>query len=158
MAVLKNIKHERFAACIASGCTNPEAYKAAGFVSKYPDQAASRLKNTPTVKARIEELTARITNRAAKKATERAAITKEWILLELQDNAMKAAEVKGGSSVRNRALELLGKEFGMFQEKEPTKPLTLEDLSTEDLEKLLALPVVEDGEKTGSEANPVAVQ
>ena len=55
-------------------------------------------------------------------------------------------------------LEVLGKEFGMFQEKEPTKPLTLEDLSTENLAKLLALPVVEDGEKTGSEGPPPAVQ
>ena len=57
-------------------------------------------------------------------------------MAELWENAQQGAKVKGGSSVRNRALELLGKELGMFQDKE-RKPLRIEDLSTEDLKKLL---------------------
>jgi hypothetical protein len=48
------------------------------------------------------------------------------------------------SSVANRALELLGTELGMFRNDGPPKPIILEDLSTEDLEKLLALPVIDD--------------
>ena len=50
-------------------------------------------------------------------------------MAELWENAQQGAKVKGGSSVRNRALELLGKELGMFQDKE-AKPLNVEDLTT----------------------------
>ena len=46
---------------------------------------------------------------------------------------------KSGSSVANRALELLDTELGMFRNDGPVKPLTLDDLSTEDLERMVAL-------------------
>ena len=36
------------------------------------------------------------------------------MLGKLKENAQKALKVKGGSPVANRALELLGKELGMF--------------------------------------------
>lgn len=37
----------------------------------------------------------------------------------------------------NRALELIGKELGMFRDDQPRKPLTLDDLSDADIQKLL---------------------
>ena len=43
----------------------------------------------------------------------------------------------------DRALELLGTELGMFRNDGPVKPPTLEDLSIEDLEKLLALTPID---------------
>jgi ABC-type phosphate transport system auxiliary subunit len=52
-----------------------------------------------------------LNRRCTDKAIERTPLTKELILNELWDNAQKTAEVKGGSSVRNRALELIGKDF-----------------------------------------------
>src|SRR5262249_52701123 len=51
---------------------------------------------------------------ATAKAVEELAITKEWVLAKLKENAINALKVKGGSPVANRALELLGKELGMF--------------------------------------------
>jgi hypothetical protein len=45
---------------------------------------------------------------------EELAITKEWVLLKLKENAINVLKVEGGSPVANRALELLGKELGMF--------------------------------------------
>jgi phage terminase small subunit len=62
------------------------------------------------------------------KAIERAALTKEWIIAKLIDNAERALQAqqarddagnpvgdfKYEGSVANRALELLGKELGMF--------------------------------------------
>ena len=83
--------------------------------------------------ARIKELTARVTD----KAIERAAITKEWVLRELLDNA-ELAKADGSWAARNRSLELVGKEIGMFGDQEPAKPPRLEDLSSEDLERMLA--------------------
>ena len=71
---------------------------------------------------------------------ERAALTKSWVLRELVDT-YESARASGSLAPANRALELIGKELGMFGDQPPPKPLTLEDLSTEDLMKLLALPV-----------------
>jgi hypothetical protein len=60
------------------------------------------------------------------------------VLAELWDNAQKGATVKVGSSVRNRALELIGKQLGMFNEEQ--KPLSAEDLSIEQIRELLGKP------------------
>jgi hypothetical protein len=51
------------------------------------------------------------------------------------DNLERGKTVKGGSSVVNRACELIGKHLGMFQD-QPPKKLTLEDLTVEELEEL----------------------
>ena len=85
------------------------------------------------VRSRIKELTARLTD----KAIERVAITKEWVLRELLDNA-ELAKADGSWAARNRSLELIGKEIGMFGDQPPPKPpQTLEDLPTEILEQIL---------------------
>lgn len=116
MPVLANLKHERFANHIAAGMTQAAAYKSAGFKSKHPESPASKISKNPLVAARIKELTRRITNAAVRKATEEVAITKELILRELWENAQRGAQVHGGSAVTNRALELLGKELGLFRD------------------------------------------
>jgi hypothetical protein len=55
------------------------------------------------------------------------------------DNA-ELAKADGSWAARNRSLELVGKEIGMFGDQEPPKPPRLEDLSSEDLERMLAEP------------------
>jgi hypothetical protein len=83
---------------------------------------------------RIKELTARVTD----KAIERAALSKSWVLEKLCENAEKALEAPHGSSVANRALELLGTEPGMSGDQPPPQPPTsLEDLPSEILEQIL---------------------
>ena len=138
MPVLKNPKHEIFVQHVIAGNDASEAYKLSGFKGKDPRKRASDLRTKPEIKGRIEELTGRITNNAVKRASAKLAIDKEWVLRELMDNLERGKAVKGGSSVVNRACELIGKHLGMFQDKEP-KPLRLEDLSTEDLKKLLEM-------------------
>src|SRR5258706_148426 len=66
-----------------------------------------------------------------------SAITKEWVLRELLDNAERA-KTDGSWAARNRSLELVGKEIGMFGDQPPPQPpRTLEDLPTEILEQIL---------------------
>ena len=133
MPVLDNIKWERFAKEVARGKTQRAAYKACGYIAKDADSAASDLANNPKVKARIKELTARVTD----KAIERAAVTKEWVLRELLDNA-ELAKADGSWAARNRSLELVGKEIGMFGDQPPpAAPTRLEDLPTSILEQIL---------------------
>ena len=94
--------------------------------------------NRPEVAARIKELTSRIGNSVTQRLSENVATTKEWVLTKLRENAEEALQVKGGSAVANRALELLGKELGLFREPEVKLPVNLEDLPQESLERMLA--------------------
>jgi hypothetical protein len=91
------------------------AYQEAGY---HPNNGnAYALRHRDDVSARISELLAERqaqNAQATAKAVEELAITKEWVLGKLKENAEKALKAEGGSPVANRALELLGKELGMF--------------------------------------------
>lgn len=125
---------ERFARLIVSGKTNVQAYKAIGGTAKHPESAASAIRTNPEVASRIVELLARSTQAAIK----RVALTKEWILENLMENVHKAMQVKGGSSVANRGLELLGNHLDMWHAPAERLPLKLEDLPAETLTNMLA--------------------
>src|SRR4051812_1589916 len=73
MGILSNAKHERFAQELAKGSTAGDAYAAAGYAPN--DGNCIRLKNSPDVVARVEE----ILGRAAAKAE----VTVERVLREL---------------------------------------------------------------------------
>ncbi len=85
---------------------------------------------------RIEELTGRITNNAVKRASAKLAIDKEWVLRGLVENLERGRRVKGGSSVVNRACELIAKLMGYFPDGEQ-KPLSVEDLTADQIREML---------------------
>ena len=83
------------------------------------------------------ELARRATNKCIERVSECTAVTKEYIIEQLLDNA-ELARKSGAYGPRNRALELMGKELGMFGDQPPPQPpRTLEDLPTEILEQIL---------------------
>ena len=92
----------------------------------------------PLFVPRIKELIARIERRSTKAAVAQVAITKEWVLRELVENLDRARGVRGGSAVANRALELIGKQIGMFKEPDAKSIKCLDDLPTSVLEEMLA--------------------
>ena len=128
MAALKNTKHERFAQARVQGKGIAEAFEAAGY-SPNPGNAG-RLNNNEHVQARIAEL--------MEGAAEKTKLSKAWVidrLIEVAERCMQAEPVlnrKGEPALvetptgslapaytfnaagANRALELLGKEEGMF--------------------------------------------
>ena len=132
MPVLDDPRRERFAQGLADGKTQLQAYAAAGFGKS--KSAPSRLAKEPRIQARVGELL-RARNIAMEKAMVRgvrqAGITKEWIIDMLKENAERAMQVrpvldKEGNPtgeyqwngfVANKALELLGRELGMFVER-----------------------------------------
>ena len=121
MPALSKHKHELFAHALVSGLSASAAYVAAGYAAN--DGNAARLKGNERVTARISEL--------QDSAAEKAVVTRRWVLERLIENvnrSMQAVEVKKADgdgtgeyryegSVANRALELLGKELGMFVER-----------------------------------------
>ncbi len=99
MPILRNQRHERFAQEIARGLAACRAYEAAGY--KPNDGSAGRLHRNAQVLARVRELQG--------EAAELAVLDRAFVLSRL----MRNADHEEGH-VANKALELLGKELGMF--------------------------------------------
>jgi phage terminase small subunit len=148
MPILSNDQHEKFVREIVKGSAPHAAYKAAGYKAKsvsVASAAASRLLSNVIVKQRLAELQT--------KAEEKAVINKAWVLRRLVENvdrAMTAEPVRDkegnpsgtftyNGSVANRALELLGKEIGMFVDRsEVGKPGDFDHYSDDDLAKFVS--------------------
>lgn len=85
MPTLPKPKHEIVANALASGKSQAEAYRAAGYV--YKPANASRLCREPSIEARVREIVSERANSEAKAreiAIERSALTEEWIILRLK--------------------------------------------------------------------------
>jgi phage terminase small subunit len=118
MPVLGDQRQELFAQEIAKGKTGEAALVAAGY--KPNRSAASRLLTDVNVSARVREL--------KEAAAEKAVLTQSWVIERLMKNAERSmqreavldedgkplGEYRYDGNVANRALELLGKELGMF--------------------------------------------
>jgi uncharacterized protein YoaH (UPF0181 family) len=103
--VLANPKHERFAQLVAKGVSYTEAAKTVGYSELRASAQGSTLAKHRNVAARISELSARVADQTASSAS----VSKAWVIERLIENAKKP-----GSMVTVRALELIGKELGMF--------------------------------------------
>lgn len=106
MPVLSNVKWERFAQLVASGqLSDLDAYERAGY--RRNRSAASRLSGNVNIRERVSELQAEV--------VERAIVDQTWVLEQLVKIAKNTQETKPG--VATKALELIGKSFGMFVER-----------------------------------------
>ena len=130
-------KQEKFAQNIVSGMSQADAYRNSFNVkaNTKPETVqanASRMMADSTVAARVAELRAPI--------IEKIQLTREWVLNELIENVQMAksaipvrnadgetGEYKQELPSANKALELLGKELGMFVERSETK-MTIHDM------------------------------
>lgn len=129
MPALSNPKHERFAQELAKGKSAEESYALAGFSPNRGN--ASVLKHKQNILDRVSEILEEresIHAQATAEAIKSTALTKAWVIETLMDNVAKAMQAKAMTnddgepigeyqyqgSVANKALELLGKEIGMF--------------------------------------------
>lgn len=164
MPVLMNPKHERFAQNIAAGMNATEAYKNAGYgdVTRSSGHVASgRLRGREDVKERIREILGEreiVVKQSTARAVERVALSKEFVLEALITNVRKSLQMepildKNGTeifryegSVANRALELLGRELGMFiDRKEIGTPGEFANLDANSVKLLIAQRLGLDG-------------
>ena len=127
MPPLKNTKQELFALFLSQGQSQLQAYVNAGY--KKSHSAPNRLVENVGVKARVQELQAR--------AVAKYEVDKVDIMRRLDANA-KTAALAGEIAASNQALALMGKELGMFVEKQELKVDAARGPITDRSEGLLA--------------------
>lgn len=104
MGALSNPRHERFVQELAKGVSASDACRAVGI----DPRNSTRLMKNDEISRRLEELQER--------AVSNVLLSREWVLEQLVDNASKA-KAAGDFGPSNQALNLLGKELGMFVDK-----------------------------------------
>tara|TARA_R110000744_G_scaffold150995_4_gene264378 strand:- start:130 stop:579 length:450 start_codon:yes stop_codon:yes gene_type:complete len=124
-------KQSAFAAFVAEGDSYTKAYRKAYDASKMKEQvvwnAASRLAKNKKVMTYIAALKKK--DATAVEAHDK--LSKDWIVQRLQDEAQNDGNP---AATRVRALELLGKTSGLFDE---STHITFENRTPEDVEKEL---------------------
>ena len=150
MGILRNAKHELMASALADGMSQDGAYIKAGFAPKNARTAASRLlKQNVNICQRRDEILAereKLRSAGAVAAAEKEQVTREYVLRGLKTVAERCLQTamvvnKRGDPVMcetpdgnlavayqfdapgaNRSLELLGKEIGMFVDRQEKGP------------------------------------
>lgn len=150
MPALQNPKHERFAQELAKGKAAASAYETAGFKpNRHNGATLARKQHIVTRVSEILNERESIHAQATADAIKSTALTKEWVIETLKENVARAMQAKPAKtddegdaigeyqyqgSVANRALELLGKELGMFVDrKEVGKPGEFESMNADQL-------------------------
>jgi hypothetical protein len=160
MGELGNPRHETFAKLTAAGQKRADAYLGSGYHANSRNVATKRgvaLYARPELKARVEELKEGIRQGAIAAVQ----MDREWVLRGLKENYSRAmqekavrdrqgnetGEFKYDGSVANRALELAGKELGMFADRLITQNLDseLEGMSPEEVQALVKSLVLDCG-------------
>lgn len=150
MGVLANPRHERYAQEVANGVASYKAYVIAGYKESLSN--ACTLRQRPDISERIVELLEKkseFLERTSTKALNAAAIDKKWLLQELVDNSSKARGL-GDIGSSNRALELVGKEMGMFINRSVSVDISADFANLDNAEAILAAVAKELGDDTAA--------
>lgn len=118
MPALTNARHEKFAQELAKGVSASDACRAVGI----DPRNSTRLMKNDEISRRVDELQER--------AVSNVLLSREWVLEQLVDNA-NLAKAAGDFGPSNQALNLLGKELGMFVER--TENVNIEHVVSDDL-------------------------
>lgn len=152
-APLNNAKHEHFAQLVSNGETATRAYELAGYSANGAKQSAARLLTNADMRARIAYLRSKkeqAHGQQVQQVLQEAALDKAWVLRRLArivDMGMAAepvmdaegnpiGEFKANLPAANKALELIGKEAGMFIDRKEIRTSSLDGLEHDDLKQL----------------------
>lgn len=103
-----------------------------GVTSSTASSAATRVLKRPDVQRRINELKQKVTA----STLARVSMDRTWVMERLKDNAEGALEARDRAAA-NRALELIGKEMGMFIDRKQEIKSPLDELTADELRDLL---------------------
>lgn len=156
---LRNARHELYCQARAEGMSQLNSYITAGYAGGNKSNA-SQMDKRDDVQARVKYLlsekakaVAEATAIAAAETTKRVAISKEWVLNELLEVAAMgkattpvldkdgnpSGEYKQNLAAANKALELIGKEIGMFVERREVRAGALDEIPYDEREASLEI-------------------
>lgn len=153
MARLKNEMWEKFAQAAARGVNQTKSALEAGYSETSAHVRGCELAKKPEIVKRVEELQAK----AQKAAVAALAVDRQWVLRELVANA-EAARTANNQNAVNRALELVGKELGMFIDRKMDVKSPLEALNTQQLQQLIDFAGTLTGQTEAPVSAPEAMQ
>ena len=148
-----NAKHEKMAQALADGHPQHVAFKIAGFKAAESHSAASKLMTrNGSIAVRRDEILAereRIAANGLAEAIKTTGMDKAWVLAKLGEivamgmAARPVLDSKGEPTgdytpqlgPANRALELIGKEQGMFIDRKEVRTGNIEELTPEALQR-----------------------
>ncbi|HEY4249994.1 MAG TPA: hypothetical protein VGM87_02280 [Roseomonas sp.] len=136
METLSNTRHEAFARARAAGRNPAQAAIEAGYAAITAAATAQRLAMRPEIAARIAALGSAVPAPPPAAPALPALPTRETVLRGLGD-ALAEARGQGNLMAQLRALELMGKELGMFGQRLEARPDN--PLAGLDADSLLAL-------------------
>lgn len=153
MEPLSSAKHEHFAQLVSNGENATRAYVLAGYSENGAKQSAARLLTNADLCARIAYLRSKkeeAHGQSVQKVLQEAALDKAWVLKRLArivDMGMAAEPVKDADgnpsgeyranlNAANKALELIGKEAGMFIDRKEIRTGELDGLGHDELKQL----------------------
>jgi phage terminase small subunit len=151
-------KQARFAAEYLVDCNKTQAAIRAGYSLKTAASQGERLLRKAEIRQAVDAQLAEV--------SEKCGVTKEWITERLRENAERAltvvpvldrdgkeiGEYRYEGNVANRALELLGKDLKMFQDR-----LAIDDDSRDRVKRLLSLQCQATREVLATEVTPTQV-
>lgn len=143
MPILTNQKHEHFASLVAKGVDREQAYIDAGFSENGARTSSHRLLQRDDIQSRVNE----IKNKLLDKVQEKAAVDKAWVIDQLIENVKlgkcETVDEETGKvrvpnlPAANKALELIGKELGMFIDRKEIRTGPLQDLPDDQLDVVI---------------------
>ena len=151
---LKNAKHEHFAQLMAAGSQAKAAYVLAGFSPNGAKQAAAKLLTRADLADRLAYLRQQkeaMHKQAMQGAVAEAGMDKAWVLKKLGkiveigmalepvkgEDGQELGELKAANlPAANAALNLIGKELGMFIDRKEVRTGPLDDLPHDELKAM----------------------
>jgi hypothetical protein len=139
LPTLDDPRQEKYAQLVAAGESQSKAYVAAGYKdSNSAAVCASKLAHRPHVEARVKE----ITDNAARVAGRKLGIKKADVIQMLLDDR-EAARTRNQYGPAVRATELIGKELGMFVDRQRIETGPLDEAEIEELDAIAEQVIAE---------------
>ncbi len=158
-------RNERFAVLVAAGRSQTDADLEAGYEPESRGTArssASELASIPGVSERITQLVAEFTDAIGRRYVAEALaemVTASYVRGRLVQEDL-AASAEGQHAAAIRALELLGKDVGLWRETETPQlhlHAALDQLTPDELRALASMPLSGEADDAWPEEDPVAL-
>lgn len=152
-------KQEAFCQAIVKGKGPSDAYRSAYNAEKMKPAVIAVKASELLANGKVAVMIELLRKPVMEKVVEKISIDKSWVIEKLvtivgmgmqaeaviDNNGEVSGEYKQNLAASNKALELVGKEFGMFVEKKEIKLTSVQEMADEDLDAMIVRKAKEAG-------------